>query len=132
MFRLNDFGVNRLADAHRPAPQVLFVQSIHKRELVGLAVPARCDDLGAEAQHAPDIRIDVDFVAGRQIDGERSAAVKRVDPKADVAVRFKLFAYDGVRRGLCVRVELFPPRFHLAPKLCLSVAVHCRSSCCLL
>lgn len=97
--RLHDVGVNRFADSHRPAPQVLLVQSLQLRELVSLAVPAGRDNLDARMKHVLDVWVDVDFVGRGEIDGKRRAGVKRVDHLADVAPRLELFADDGVRRA---------------------------------
>ena len=117
VLRLHDVGVNRFADAHRPAPQVLLVQSLQLRELVSLAVPARRDNLDARVKHVLDVWVDVDFVGRGEIDSKRRAVVKRVDLLADASPRLELFADDGVCRCLRVRRESLPPRFHLAPKL---------------
>ena len=115
--RLHDVGVNRFADAHRPAPQVLLVQSLQLRELVRLAVPAGRDNLDARMKHVLDVWVDVDFVGRGEIDGQYATVVKRVEHKADVAPRLELFADDGIGRGLRVRRERPSPRLHLAPNL---------------
>ena len=125
--RFYDIGIDRLADSHRAAPQILLVQSLQFREFVSIAVPARRDHFDAHVKHVLDEGIDVDFIGRGEVDGERRAEVERIDHQADIASRLELFADGGIRGDLLIRRKLLPPRLHRAPKLGLVAAAihHC-------
>ena len=76
--RRHDLSVDGLHNPHRAAAQVPRIEPFQDGKFVGLAVPARGNDLAAIPQQPLNVGANVDFVWRGEIDGDGKAEIERV------------------------------------------------------